>query len=455
MSTSRGVREFFLLALPMVVTRCGLATMGIADAVMVARYDAREFAWLSLAEGTLGRFVDVGVAFLVGALTLVPRHVARGDGSGAAALWTRTTPFALLFGIVAMTAAPFGGRFLGWLGQSPELASGAAPIMTILAAGYAPALLAMAAGLYLEGTRRPHWVAVGIVGANLLNIALNWILIGGALGMPALGARGAALSTTVVRVTLALVLVEFARRSSRARPADISDATVDERAADLLRSRASQWKLGLSASATTVAMVVLTGSLTVFAGWLGTLALATYAATWNVVMPIVLVALGLSDAAGIEVAAATGRSGDTGAASTAWNCLCRALPPTALLCLSVGLCSPWIARLFTNDLDLGAAMAGTIPLACGLVLVDAAGFVMAASLRAIREAAWLSAIEIGSMLLMVPLAGLLAVRDGFGVAGLFVAMLATAIVRAGLLAMRFCWRTGTSEHGAASGTKTE
>jgi multidrug resistance protein, MATE family len=455
MSPGRSVREYFLLALPMVVTRCGLATMGIADAFMVARYDAREFAWLSLAEGTLGRFLDVGIAFLVGALSLVPRHAARGDRAGAFALWTRTTPFALAFGLAALAVAPFGREILAGLGQSAELAAGAAPVMTILAAGYAPALLAMAAGLYLEGTRQPHWVAIGIVVANVLNVVLNWLLIGGLPGMPALGARGAALSTTVVRVTLALVLVEFARRSRHARTAAPSPGAAEERRAELARSRASQWTLGGSASATTASMVILTGSLTVFAGWLGTLALGTYSATWNVVMPIVLLALGLSDAAGIEVAAAAGRSGEADAAATARTCLRRALPPTAVLAVAVGSSAPWVARLFTGDAALAGAMAAILPLACTLVVVDAAGFVMAASLRAVREAAWLSGIEIGSMLLMVPLAAWLALRNGYGVGGLFAAMLAVAIARAGALAARFFWRTGASGRGAASTTNTE
>ena len=70
---------------------------------------------------------------------------------------------------------------------------------------------------------------------------------------------------------------------------------------------------------------------------------------------------------------------------------------------------------------------------------------MAASLRALKEAAWPAAIEIASMAIMIPLAAALAWGTSFaeplGVRGLVFAMLAVALVRATLLAGRFWWRT--------------
>ena len=64
---------FLKLALPMFVSRAGLATMGIVDAVMVSRFAGRELALLGLAEGTLGRFMDIMAAFLLGGLVVAAR----------------------------------------------------------------------------------------------------------------------------------------------------------------------------------------------------------------------------------------------------------------------------------------------------------------------------------------------------------------------------------------------
>lgn len=44
-------------------------------------------------------------------------------------------------------------------------------------------------------------------GVNLVNIALNWVLIYGNLGAPALGVAGAAIATSVSRVLGAAILL--------------------------------------------------------------------------------------------------------------------------------------------------------------------------------------------------------------------------------------------------------
>jgi Na+-driven multidrug efflux pump len=82
-----------------------------------------------------------------------------------------------------------------------------------------------------------------------------------------------------------------------------------------------------------------------------------------------------------------------------------------------------------------------LPLVALILVVDSVGFVMVASLRGLREVAWPAGIEMGAMLLVVPLSAGLAFGRGLGVRGLFLAMLMAGLVRASLLAARFCWCT--------------
>lgn len=426
---------FYRLAVPLITSRAGLAVMGMADALMVSRYNAHEFAWLSLAEGTLGRVLDVFVAFLIGGLSLVPRALAQGDSSLAHRLWRRTLPVSVLLGVLGLLVAMGGRQVLEVMGQPADLSVGAAGVMRVLALGYPAALLAIGAAIYLEGIGHPQVVAATVVAANVVNVGLNWVLINGHWGMPAMGATGSALSTTVVRCGLALVLGWWALRCGRGLQA--SEAPLD----------AEQWRLGLGAAGTVGALVVLTATLTAFAGWLGVLPLVIYAAAWNVAGPVALVTLGMADANGIQVAAEAGRHGDVRAARVAWTNLLRTLVPIGLLGLVLIAGADRLSSFYLTDPNSAALMASCLPFVAGILAIDAAGFVLAASLRAIREVAWPAAIDIGAMALLVPMAAALALGRGLGVQGLFVAMMAAGLLRSGVLAWRF-WRRTTPANAA-------
>lgn len=430
-------RAFLRLALPMIISRAGLAAMGIADGIMVARFQAHEFAWLSLAEGTLGRLLDICIAFLIGGLSLVSRHFARGDKAGARLIWLRTFPIAIAMGLLGLAVGLCGTPLLRLMGQQHDLAAGAGPPMAILGAGYPAALLAIAAAVYLEGINRPQFVAWSVTAANLMNIALNWLFIGGHVGFPAMGARGSALSTTVVRCALGVSLAGFAWRWHRNEGTEDTETHLAERAA----SRRLQWRLGSGAAITVAAMVTLTAPLTMMAGWLGVLPLATFSAAWNVAGPIALLALGMADATGIYVAAEAARGSLQEAAAVAWASLRLTLWPIAGGAALLSIWASACAAFYTHDHSVQTAMAGAIPFVGFIALVDCVGFVMVASLRALRETAWPTGIEIGSMLLLVPLAVSLALHRGYGVHGLFIAMLTAGTARAALLVWRFWWRT--------------
>ena len=429
---SRGfdTRAFLRLAVPMIISRAGLTTMGIADGIMVSRFQAHEFAWLSLAEGTLGRLLDVFCAFLIAGLVLVPRHYGRGDVKGARAIWLRTIPVSLAVGLLGLLIGQFGKPLLLLMGQPLELAEGAGRAMAIFALAHPPALLAICAAVYLEGINRPRFVAITVIGANVLNIALNWLFIGGHLGFTAMGARGSALSTTFVRYGLCAALVGYAWLQRGKQTA----GDTAENAADWEASKRAQWRLSLSAGLTVVTMVALSVPLTLFAGWLGVLHLAAFSATLSLAGPASLIEMGLADATGVYVGAEAGRSGDRGSAAIAWASLRITLVPVAFIVASLVIWARIFAELYTQDAAMQTEMIAVIPLMAGGLLIDSVGFVMLASLRALREVAWPTSIEIGSMALLIPLSLLLAFSRGYGIRGLFYAQLATGILRGAMLA---------------------
>jgi MATE family multidrug resistance protein len=411
----------------MIVSRAGLATMAIVDCVMVARFDARQLAFTTLAEGTFGRLLDVCVAFLLSGLVLVAAAHAKGDAVQRTAIWRRATLVATALGLVVGFVSLFGRPILAVMGQSADLVHGGGAAIFALGLGAPAGLIAMASAVSLEGSRKPAFVALCVIGANLLNLAINWVLIGGQLGFPALGAVGSALSTSLVRCALAIALVVGVRhvegRRLWARSKSGSEA-------------GAQWRLGLSASATAGGMHALAIWLTVFAGWLGARSLAAYASCWVLNLPGMLLAMGLGDAIALRVAASNpdtvGRR-PWASARADLGAVALVLSPFVLLfCAAASV----VARLYTGDSALQAVMAALLPLSGLALLLDGLSYAVAAALRGRGDVIGPTAIQLACMAATPVLAAALAFGLHLSVRGMVVAIVVTSTLRLALLGLR-------------------
>ena len=95
------------------------------------------------------------------------------------------------------------------LGQEPELAAASGEVARILAPGLVAQVIFACCAFYLEATRRPMAGLIVMIGANILNAGLNWLLIWGNLGFPEMGPAGAALASTLVRFGGAFAMIAF------------------------------------------------------------------------------------------------------------------------------------------------------------------------------------------------------------------------------------------------------
>ena len=141
-----------------------------------------------------------------------------------------------------------------------------------------------------------------MVAANLVNVALNWLLIGGNLGAPALGAPGAALASTLARLVMAVGLVlwllalpEFA--SWRA-PASASGGR-------RLGGGAEMRRIGLAGGELLLRDLRLRLARA-GRGLLGATPLAAYTVLHNVEGMVFMIALGMSVATAVRVGQAAG-----------------------------------------------------------------------------------------------------------------------------------------------------
>ncbi len=102
---------------------------------------------------------------------------------------------------------------LPFLGQPPEVVDAAGGYLWFLAPSLLPMLLGLAGKQFCEALNHPWIPTLLMIGGVLLNILLNWMLIYGNLGCPAMGLNGAGLATLLARIVTAAAMIAWLVRS--------------------------------------------------------------------------------------------------------------------------------------------------------------------------------------------------------------------------------------------------
>jgi len=209
---TRPHRTVLALSLPVLVALVAEPLTGLADTALVARLGAADLAALGVAtalfSGVFWAFNFLGIG--------TQTEVATADGAdrperAREALGTALA-FALAIGVgLAAACWPWLGAASRAMGADGAMEPHAVAYLRIRLLG-APATLMMMAGFgALRGLQDMRTPLVIAVGSNVLNVALDALLIFGAGPVPALGVAGAAWASTAAQWTAALAAAGAAR----------------------------------------------------------------------------------------------------------------------------------------------------------------------------------------------------------------------------------------------------
>jgi multidrug resistance protein, MATE family len=200
------------LAWPVVVARSSQAVIGFADALMTSSLGEAELA--AVTTGALNTFtiaiLPMGIVFIV--QSFAAQLSAKGDLAAARRYAWYGLLLSAVIAVVAAACIPVVAPLLGLLSYEPEVHAHMSDYLAIrlLALGAVVATEGLGNWFGGLGNTRLHMVS-GVV-AMVVNVALNWVLIYGMLGMPALGVEGAALASVIASWTgLAVLAVAFGR----------------------------------------------------------------------------------------------------------------------------------------------------------------------------------------------------------------------------------------------------
>jgi multidrug resistance protein, MATE family len=402
------------LALPVVIIQVGMMSMGVVDTIMVGHLSPQALAAVAL--GNLYFFVPS--VFGMGTLMVLDPVVAQAVGAGDAPSVARGVQRGvILAGILSIPSAILlaaAAPILALLRQPADVVPLAAAYSVRLAPGVLPFFLFIVFRQSLQALGRPKPIVWVIVLANLSNVLLNWVLIFGRFGAPALGISGSAWATTLSRWLLCLGLLALAWRTLTPhlrpmRPEIWAPAPLG-RMVRLGTPIGAQFVLEFGAFALVALMM----------GWLGTRQMAGHQVAINLASLTFMVPLGVADAASVLVGRAVGRgdpAGARGSARAALVCAAGFMSCTGALFLSLPV--P-LAMIYTTDPEVLAVASALIPIAGVFQVFDGLQTVGGGILRGLGHTRTPMLVNLlGYWALGLPVSGLLGFALHLGPVGLW------------------------------------
>ena len=425
------VRALVRLAVPIVAMQVGMMLMSVVDTIFVGHVSARE-----LAAAALGGLYTIGLFnFCLGVVWAVDPLVSQALGArdpAAAALGVqRGLVLAAVMGVVATVLCVPAEWVYRALREPPDVIPRAVSFVHISAPSLVPMLLFVALRQSLVAMKRTSALVAVVVLSNLLNAGLDWVLVFGHWGLPAMGAPGSALATTITRFLGLFALLVIARRALEPmlRPWRKEALALGP----LLRT----FQLGLPIGAQNSVEFTTFAAISVFAGWFGAEAVSGHQVAINLASLMFMVPLGIGSASSVLVGHAIGEQDMAHARRVAASALAVGAGYMALSACVLLALPGMFASAYTSVPGVVAVAALLIPIAGVFQVFDGLQVVSAGVLRGAGDTrAPLVSNVLGFWLVGMPVSLWLGFKGGLGVVGLWWGFVAGLAVVAAFLVLR-------------------
>jgi MATE family multidrug resistance protein len=191
------IKALWQLAWPMLVGQIATVGMGVADVAMTGHVSAAELAAVSLG-ASVWMIVLVTVMGVMMAINSVVAHeVGAGHYDRIPHVVRQGLWMGLGVGVVACLAANLATLLFDHIGLDPAVNRRASMFVHVISIGMPAFACYRALYGYTTSINQTKPVMVIAIFGLLFNVAVNWLLVFGNLGMPKLGAVGCAVATGI------------------------------------------------------------------------------------------------------------------------------------------------------------------------------------------------------------------------------------------------------------------
>lgn len=299
----RHYKETMRLGIPIMLGQLGIIIVGFADNIMVGHHSTDELAAASFVNNFFNLVFIAGMGFSYGLTPIIGNHYAREEYAEAGQMLRNSLFINFIVGVLLSLFMLVLLLNIHILKQPEELMPYIIPYYILQLFSVIFTMLFNAFKQFSDGTTDTLTPMFIMLGANVLNIFGNYLLIYGNWGCPELGLTGAGISTLASRILtfgVFCLLFAFCPRYKVYREG-FSRGTINR------QGQMKLLKLGVPVG---FQMGVETGSFSlsvIMMGWLGSIALAAHQVVGVITTLGFMVYYGIAAAVAIRVSAYKGR----------------------------------------------------------------------------------------------------------------------------------------------------
>lgn len=443
LTTRAETLRLLALAWPVVLTSLNWTLLQVTDVMVVGLVSTEEVAALgaSRALGFVG--IVTGLSWLSGVLVMAARADGAGDLPRSGEVLREGLLLGALLGLaIAGLFLAFAEPMLALLGVAADRVDESARVVRAFAIAYPFQLVTVAAAFFLEGVSRPGRVTAVNLSVLPINAVLAWALSAGHFGLPALGAVGAALATSIASLLGAIGMVASVVTLPRARERGVLRR---DRAAWRAVPRGA-WGLAVFGIVPAVASGLELAGFSVLIALstqLGDAAAHGFQIVFSAHNVTFAIALGLGSAAGVRVGNAVGEGQPAAAVRRTLIAVALAAGALGVGAAVLALGASDIVALFPATAQVHGIAATMMPRWAPFIVFDGIQVVLVYALRSLGDQVVAGFNSILAYFVITGGVGWWLVHAGVGPVGLVWAsgagMLAAALLHGGRFAL-VSWR---------------
>ncbi len=419
MTIKEHLRTNINLAVPVMASQLGQVMVGVADNMMVGQVGYIPLAGASLGNAIFYFFMTfgLGVSFAITPL------VGFADGEGKKAECGQVLRHGLVvntvLGVILFALVMVAANYLHLFGQEAAVVEQATPYMFVIGFSMIPLLVFQTFRQFSEGLSMTKVPMVVSVSMNILNIMLNYLLIYGKFGFPALGLLGAGIATLIARTIMAVVLAAYVLMNSRFKPylSGMGLRNLDVKLIrDLLR-------IGVPAGLQFVFEIGAFSMAALMMGWIGAVTQAAHQIAINLASITYMTVSGLGAAAAIRVGNQLGRRDYKTMKKAALTLVGMGASLMVLFAIVFIVGRDYLPLLYNDEVAVVEIASSLLIIAALFQLSDGVQVIMLGALRGMKDVKIPTIITFLSYwVIALPLAYVLAFVYGYGANGIWLGL---------------------------------